>query len=922
MKKKRNKARIDNGFISSNGVCFGNDIAMRYTKAHESVYFDIARALLAVILSFATMTMFSAFIVQNTDYAALFFCCTIPVILLCVIRSKNQGIKAIGAVFLTIYIIFFIFNYQDIYNGFLSTAALYLEHAKQPSGILGSSLSGISKALYPELASFFLDFLASIVSVIITFACVFRIDFPMLFVATFPLFELGMYWGWQAPTLSVTILVGGWILLISLHSINQRTNRAGRRNTFAVHEKKQTYYLTNEKEKSKAFFTLSGFVALLCAALFIVIIALSNLFGHERSERVDSYRKKINNFVNNFTLEDLGGLFADYDGGFDFFGTKSVGGTNGGRLGDTDGISFNGTTALEVTTKPLNETMYLRGYVAGKYKDNKWDPIEYEDEEFAKEFDDFGISPQDVSYFEITDLTNFLAANGEADYTVDEEIDVNVKGASRKFVYAPYGSYYTNNRQKNDFKMRPYFDSYVKLGTKEYTIGYKKPNSYNYNVTRNNIADKNVFYEVNSTIPANSLKKYDKFVKDNYRDVTDSPGLQAAYKEIDQQYLHGDRTFSNVIYAINKYFRDNYKYSLEPGKTPDDRDFVDYFLSEQKKGYCSYFASAGVQLMRKFGFGARYVEGYIVLPGMSKTSDETITVEVPDKCAHAWTEVYIEDFGWVCTEFTPGYVNDNPNMDPNEKNPNESKPDESSSLPDSSSEPDSSAEVSSSLPDSTISVADQSSSSNSTADPSSSSQAPDQSSSSPDDSSAASTVTPGNNSGGGTNSNVSGVPMPVESGDDTSSGAAVGRLSGTSMMLFIILFIFFFIGVIVLRRILSIKTMQTNCLDGENKERVQNIIRYTVKYLELLGIDAGDNITDMQLCAKLNEQLQGMDIDISEKLQFMFETAERAYMSNKPLSDDSAQQTYDYMQDIANNTVKPKLDIFKRFSSMFVSCLY
>ena len=111
--------------------------------------------------------------------------------------------------------------------------------------------------------------------------------------------------------------------MIALHSINQRTNRAGRNNTFAVHEKKHTYYLTSSIDKSKIFFVIFRFIIILCAAVFLIVIALSNLFGHERSEKVDSYRRKLTNTLNNFSLEDLGGLFADYDGGFDFFGTKA-----------------------------------------------------------------------------------------------------------------------------------------------------------------------------------------------------------------------------------------------------------------------------------------------------------------------------------------------------------------------------------------------------------------------------------------------------------------------------------------------------------------------------------------------------------------------------------------------------------------------
>lgn len=910
--RKKKKALIDNGFISSNGVCFGNDIFLRYTKPHESVYFGIIRAILALVISCATMTMFASFILKEPSYGGIILCCALPVGLLCVIKTKNTGIRIIGCVFLAIYLLYFLYYYREIELGFYSTIALYLEHAKQPSSVLGTSLSGISPAVYPELASFFLQFVSSIVSIIVTIACFFRIDFPLLFVITFPLFELGMYWGWQAPLLSVVLLIIGWVIVISLHTINQRTNKAGKRNTFAVHEKKHTYYLTSESEKAKSFFILTRFMALLCAVIFILVIALSNLFGHERSRTVDRYRKNINEFINNFSLEDLGGLFADYDGGFDLFGTKAVGGTNGGKLGDVDGINFNGTTALVVDTKPFTETLYLRGYVAGDYNENQWDPISYSSsEQFAKEFDELGICPQDINYFEITDLTNLLKVNADFDLTEEQQISVKVKGASKKYVYAPYNSYYSDNEQRKDYKMRPYHDSYVRLGSNNYSISYKKPVAENYSQVLDNLIYNQNVYDRNSTIPDETLEKYDRFVKDNYSKITNSPGLQSAYNEIEKT-LGVSRSYSDVVAAINNYFSVNgFKYTLEPGKTPKDRDFVDYFLSEQKQGYCSYYASAGVQLLRKFGFQARFVEGYVVLPSLCDPNADSCSIDVTDKCAHAWTEVYFKGLGWVCVDFTPGYDNDNPNMTEKEKHPIEIKPDESSSVADSSS----SQGESSSLADS---------SSQSSSQPENSQSRSDVTSSTPDSSSSENSgggINPGNssdNSGGGivtdSSSDSSVPPYPKQNGDNLFSSQKI-------ILAIVIITVLFFV-VLLLRRILILKTMERNCFDGSALDRIKYILKYSIKYLKLLDISVSDNITDAKLHGEISAKLEEIDIHIPKELEMLFTTAQDAYMGKHEPSEDELKKAYEYMNYIAHIVVKPRLSLTKRFSTMFVNVMY
>lgn len=100
---------------------------------------------------------------------------------------------------------------------------------------------------------------------------------------------------------------------------------------------------------------------------------------------------------------------------------------------------------------------------------------------------------------------------------------------------------------------------------------------------------------------------------------------------------------------IRLFLRGRYPYTLTPGDTPEDRDFVDYFLFDLQKGYCTSFASAFVTMCRSVGLPARYVEGYVT--PRQQNGDNVYTVT--HKEGHAWGEVYFEGYGWVRFESTP-----------------------------------------------------------------------------------------------------------------------------------------------------------------------------------------------------------------------------------------------------------------------------
>jgi hypothetical protein len=78
---------------------------------------------------------------------------------------------------------------------------------------------------------------------------------------------------------------------------------------------------------------------------------------------------------------------------------------------------------------------------------------------------------------------------------------------------------------------------------------------------------------------------------------------------------------------------------------PRGKDPVMWVLVDHKKGFCNYYASAEVLLLRAIGIPARLAVGF----ARSESADGAYTVY--RRNAHAWPEVYFPGIGWV--EFEP-----------------------------------------------------------------------------------------------------------------------------------------------------------------------------------------------------------------------------------------------------------------------------
>ncbi|MCL2031153.1 MAG: transglutaminase domain-containing protein, partial [Oscillospiraceae bacterium] len=102
--------------------------------------------------------------------------------------------------------------------------------------------------------------------------------------------------------------------------------------------------------------------------------------------------------------------------------------------------------------------------------------------------------------------------------------------------------------------------------------------------------------------------------------------------------------------AIERYLSTTYPYATNVPETPPDVDFTDYFLFDLQRGYCTYYATAMAVLCRAAGIPARYAEGFAFAPDPIGEYYYASGAQ-----AHAWTEVYLDGFGWIAYEPTAGF---------------------------------------------------------------------------------------------------------------------------------------------------------------------------------------------------------------------------------------------------------------------------
>ena len=104
----------------------------------------------------------------------------------------------------------------------------------------------------------------------------------------------------------------------------------------------------------------------------------------------------------------------------------------------------------------------------------------------------------------------------------------------------------------------------------------------------------------------------------------------------------------DIANAITRYLRVNIEYSRTIPPIPNGADPIEWFLFEGKTGFCNYYATSEILMLRSLGIPARIGVGFTE----GDYNDTTRTYTVRKRDSHAWPEVYFVGYGWVVFEPT------------------------------------------------------------------------------------------------------------------------------------------------------------------------------------------------------------------------------------------------------------------------------
>jgi hypothetical protein len=136
---------------------------------------------------------------------------------------------------------------------------------------------------------------------------------------------------------------------------------------------------------------------------------------------------------------------------------------------------------------------------------------------------------------------------------------------------------------------------------------------------------------------------YPQWVKDRYLNVPNN--IRSEFQALAEKVTAGQSNPYDEATAITDYLRTNIQYSISLPPPPEGRDPIEWVLFNYKKGFCNYYASAEVLMLRSLGVPARLAVGF----AQGKHQNDTYIVLRRD--AHAWPEVFFPNVGWV--EFEP-----------------------------------------------------------------------------------------------------------------------------------------------------------------------------------------------------------------------------------------------------------------------------
>ncbi|GGQ52079.1 transglutaminase TgpA family protein [Couchioplanes azureus] len=136
----------------------------------------------------------------------------------------------------------------------------------------------------------------------------------------------------------------------------------------------------------------------------------------------------------------------------------------------------------------------------------------------------------------------------------------------------------------------------------------------------------------------------DNPVRQQFTAVPDDPKVKALVARL----VKGKDTEYDKFLALYRHFsRDNgFTYSRNTAEAEDGASAISAFL-DNKTGYCQQYATALTWMARVAGIPARVAFGF------TRGTRDGDGYVITNRNAHAWTEVYLDGFGWIPFDATP-----------------------------------------------------------------------------------------------------------------------------------------------------------------------------------------------------------------------------------------------------------------------------
>jgi len=405
---------------------------------------------------------------------------------------------------------------------------------------------------------------------------------------------------------------------------------------------RKTKHLQQQATES-VFAPLSAYGILLSVAvlLSVSIVYIQPKEGYEKPELIEAFQRKGEQFINDVRFEP----------------NKTNTFTNGDfqALGP---LALKDEVALEVTMDEPTP-LYLRGFTGSEYTRDEWKTL---DSEVTHAHRGLLYWLNEEDFHPLNQLGNINELIGEKEFTDRTTMTIRNVNANRQYVYTPYELTTKPNEivQTNIFNDQM-IASKKWFGERTYTFETYMNLTSNYPTLANKLYSLIEEKEIDDYIQLEN--HYNAFVQKVYTNIPEDIRAILEHHVTLDPSDEQDTPYEEAIHYIRHYLHQHMAYTTRPKTLPEGKDFLLHFLEDTKEGYATHFATAATLMFRYLDIPARYVEGYLLLPQDVEDVQPGEKIYIKGANAHAWSEIYVDQIGWIPVEMTPPYFDKMPSID-------------------------------------------------------------------------------------------------------------------------------------------------------------------------------------------------------------------------------------------------------------------